>query len=88
MAAEHDIDVIVRDRFFPPRRLLGFLPDLKPRTIVEVGAAHPHYLSISASFRPIARDRAGQRWANAKLPLTSPPTLWALHLPYSPIRSL
>ena len=51
MAAEHDIDVIVRDKFFPPRRLLGFLPDLKPRTIVEVGAAHPNYLSISASFR-------------------------------------
>ena len=42
MSAEHDIDKIVRDAFFPHR---------KDGVLIEVGAARPEYLSISASFR-------------------------------------
>ncbi|MDL2410614.1 FkbM family methyltransferase [Rhizobium calliandrae] len=42
MAAESDIDLVVRDKFFP-NEWNG--------TIVEVGAARPDYLSVSASFR-------------------------------------
>lgn len=48
-SAEHNIDILVRDKFFPPSRFSRFLP--QRRTIVEVGAARPDYLSISASFR-------------------------------------
>src|SRR5271165_2853011 len=44
MAAEGDIDVVIRDRFFR-----GVLRG----TLVEVGAAHPAYLSIGASFRAV-----------------------------------
>jgi FkbM family methyltransferase len=44
MAAEHDVDRVVRDAFFADR---------KTGTIVEVGAARPDYLSISASFREL-----------------------------------
>ena len=44
MAAEHDIDRIVRDAFFNDR---------SNGVIVEVGAARPDYLSISASFREL-----------------------------------
>lgn len=53
MAAEQDIDIYIRDHFFPPRKLFGFLPDWRKRTIVEVGAARPDYLSVSASFRKL-----------------------------------
>ena len=51
MAAEHDIDVVVRDDFFPrpARKILGILPQ-RNRVIIEVGAARPDYLSIGASF--------------------------------------
>jgi FkbM family methyltransferase len=42
MSAEHEIDKIVRDAFFPDR---------KDGVLIEVGAARPDYLSISASFR-------------------------------------
>lgn len=42
MAAESDIDRIVQDAFFR---------NTKSGVLVEVGAAHPEYLSISASFR-------------------------------------
>jgi FkbM family methyltransferase len=41
MPAEHDVDLLVRDAFFPNEK--GIL--------VEVGAARPDYLSIGASFR-------------------------------------
>jgi FkbM family methyltransferase len=42
--AEGDVDVIVRDRFFPGR---------SDGVFVEVGAATPEYLSISALYRSI-----------------------------------
>jgi|ERR1035441_9223207 hypothetical protein len=42
MAAEKDIDRVVREAFFP---------DGTSGVLVEVGAARPDYLSISASFR-------------------------------------
>lgn len=44
MAAEHDIDLIVREEFFQ---------DQPPGVLVEVGAARPDYLSISASYRAL-----------------------------------
>jgi FkbM family methyltransferase len=44
MAAEHDVDRVVRDVFFPKTR---------DGTFVEVGAARPEYLSISASYRAL-----------------------------------
>lgn len=44
MAAEHDIDVIVRDEFFK---------NVKEGVLLEVGAARPDYLSISASYRAL-----------------------------------
>lgn len=43
MAAEKDIDRIVRETFFADGR--------ERRVLVEVGAARPDYLSIGASFR-------------------------------------
>jgi FkbM family methyltransferase len=42
MSAEHDVDLLVRDTFFP---------GVSTGVLVEVGAARPDYLSISASFR-------------------------------------
>jgi FkbM family methyltransferase len=42
MTAEHDVDLLVREAFFP-NSVSGVL--------VEVGAARPDYLSIGASFR-------------------------------------
>lgn len=42
MAAEQDVDVVVRTEFFPDKRT---------GVIIEVGAARPDYLSVSASFR-------------------------------------
>jgi FkbM family methyltransferase len=45
MAAEHDIDGIVREAFFTDPRHKGVM--------VEVGAALPDYLSISASYRAL-----------------------------------
>ncbi len=42
MAAEDNVDLIVLKTFFPGRN---------DGVLVEVGAAHPEYLSISASFR-------------------------------------
>jgi FkbM family methyltransferase len=45
MAAEHDIDRVIRDAFFPDSDYKGVM--------VEVGAALPDYLSISASFRTL-----------------------------------
>jgi FkbM family methyltransferase len=42
MTAEKDIDRVVRDAFFP---------DGTSGVLVEVGAARPDYLSVSASFR-------------------------------------
>lgn len=42
MAAEHNVDQIVRDAFFSKT---------KKGVLVEVGAARPDYLSISASYR-------------------------------------
>jgi FkbM family methyltransferase len=44
VAAEHDVDRIVRNAFFPKTR---------DGTFVEVGAARPEYLSISASYRAL-----------------------------------
>lgn len=44
MAAEHDVDRLVRDAFFG---------DTSNGVLVEVGAAKPDYLSISASFRAL-----------------------------------
>ena len=44
MAAEHDVDHVVRDAFFA-KTTNGVL--------VEVGAARPKYLSISASYRAL-----------------------------------
>jgi FkbM family methyltransferase len=44
MAAEHDIDLLVRKVFFP---------NLRKGVLVEVGAARPDYLSIGASFREL-----------------------------------
>lgn len=44
MAAEHDVDRVVRDAFFA-KTTNGVL--------VEVGAARPEYLSISASYRAL-----------------------------------
>jgi FkbM family methyltransferase len=46
MAAEHDVDRLVRDAFFA---------GAASGVLVEVGAARPDYLSISASYR-------GQGW--------------------------
>ena len=42
MAAEQEIDIVVRERFFP-EKCEGVL--------IEVGAARPDYLSIGASYR-------------------------------------
>ncbi|MBB3149462.1 FkbM family methyltransferase [Phyllobacterium trifolii] len=42
MTAESDVDQVVRNEFFP---------DKQRGVIVEVGAARPDYLSVSASFR-------------------------------------
>jgi len=42
--AEGDVDVLVRDRFFS---------DATSGVLVEVGAAHPDYLSVSASYREL-----------------------------------
>lgn len=42
MAAEDNVDLIVLKTFFPGK---------KDGVLVEVGAAHPEYLSISAAFR-------------------------------------
>jgi FkbM family methyltransferase len=44
MAAEHDVDRLVREAFFR---------NAPPGVLVEVGAARPDYLSISASFRTL-----------------------------------
>lgn len=44
MAAEHDVDRLVREEFFT-----GYGPGV----LVEVGAARPDYLSISASYRDL-----------------------------------
>jgi len=44
MAAEQDVDKIVRERFFA---------DSQVGVLVEVGAARPDYLSISASYRQL-----------------------------------
>jgi FkbM family methyltransferase len=44
MPAEHDVDRIVREEFFPGDGI---------GVLVEVGAARPDYLSISASFREL-----------------------------------
>lgn len=44
MSAEHDVDRIVREEFFPGQG---------KGVLVEVGAARPDYLSISASFREL-----------------------------------
>jgi len=44
MAAEGDIDVFVRETFFPGR---------KAGVLVEIGAAGPDYLSIGQSFRDL-----------------------------------
>jgi FkbM family methyltransferase len=44
MAAEKDVDKVVADAFFPDRNSGVF---------IEVGAAKPDYLSISASFRAL-----------------------------------
>ncbi|MEA5442683.1 FkbM family methyltransferase [Cyanobium gracile] len=44
MAAEHDVDKIVREEFFSGHGI---------GVLVEVGAARPDYLSISASFREL-----------------------------------
>ena len=44
MAAEHDVDRLVRDAFFA-KAASGVL--------VKVGAARPDYLSISASYRAL-----------------------------------
>lgn len=44
MTAERDVDKLVRDVFFPGK---------SDGVIVEVGAARPDYLSISASFRAL-----------------------------------
>jgi FkbM family methyltransferase len=55
MAAEHDIDVVVRDHFFPrpAQKILGIFPRRNSKVIIEVGAARPDYLSIGASFRKL-----------------------------------
>jgi FkbM family methyltransferase len=45
MAAEKDVDLLVRERFFKDKSA--------PGVFVEVGAARPDYLSISASFREL-----------------------------------
>lgn len=45
MAAEDDIDLLVRETFFNGKT--------GPGVFVEVGAARPDYLSISASFRKL-----------------------------------
>jgi FkbM family methyltransferase len=45
MAAEQDVDLKVREAFFQGTEKAGVL--------VEVGAAHPGYLSISASYRAL-----------------------------------
>ncbi len=42
IVAEGNVDLIVKAAFFP---------DVDDGLIVDVGAAHPNYLSISASFR-------------------------------------
>jgi FkbM family methyltransferase len=42
--AEGDVDVLVRDRFFS---------GATSGVLVEVGAAHPDYLSVSASYREL-----------------------------------
>lgn len=44
MAAEHDVDRLVRDSFFT---------NAASGVLVEVGAAKPDYLSISASYRTL-----------------------------------
>jgi hypothetical protein len=44
MAAEHDVDQVVRDAFFA---------ETTDGVLVEVGAARPEYLSISASYRAL-----------------------------------
>lgn len=46
MAAEHDVDLVVRDAFFA---------GTADGVLVEVGAARPEYLSISASYRALGR---------------------------------
>jgi FkbM family methyltransferase len=53
VAAEQDIDVVIQNQFFERQRT--FWPFVRPatRVIVEVGAARPDYLSISASFRAL-----------------------------------
>ena len=45
MAAEQDVDIEVRRAFFDG--------ETRPGVIVEVGAAHPEFLSIGASFRKL-----------------------------------
>ena len=51
MAAERNVDIIVREELFPASRWsLPFLPS-RQKVLVEVGAARPDYLSIGASFR-------------------------------------
>ena len=44
MAAEHDVDKVVREAFFSGRT---------SGVLVELGAARPDYLSISASYRTL-----------------------------------
>ena len=52
LAAEQNVDLIVQEEFFPPKSF-AFLRDRRRKVIIEVGAAKPDYLSISASFRTL-----------------------------------
>ena len=42
--AEHDVDLIVRE---------GFFPEGEPGVVVDVGAARPDFLSNSSHYRPL-----------------------------------
>lgn len=48
MTAEKDVDILVHDKFFKDKS--------EPGVFVEVGAALPDYLSISARFRTLMGD--------------------------------
>jgi FkbM family methyltransferase len=51
VAAEQNVDIVVREEFFSrPRWSLPFFSK-RQKVLVEVGAARPDYLSIGASFR-------------------------------------